>query len=85
MDSSQGRRKIVAGGGEEPAKSSAASKNEVLIIMSKLKNYVRQHSGLNTSAGVAEALSNVVRQQCDRAIAKAKEAGRKTLMDRDFL
>lgn len=57
---------------------------EVLVVASKLKNYIRTQSGMNTSSAVMEALSAKVRQLCDQAIENAKKDGRKTVMDRDF-
>jgi len=57
---------------------------EVLVVVSKLKAYIRSSSGMNTAGNVAPALSNVVRTLCDRAIEKARSEGRKTVMDRDF-
>lgn len=60
------------------------SKTEVLVVASKLKNYIRAQSGMNTSSAVMEALSNRIRGLCDQAIENAKREGRKTVMDRDF-
>ena len=57
---------------------------EVLVVASKLKNYIRSTSGMNTSSAVMDALSNKIRQLCDQAIENAKSDGRKTVMDRDF-
>lgn len=57
---------------------------DVLIVVSKLKNYVRSHSGMNTSGSVAAVLSDYVRRLCDSAVERAKTDGRKTVMDRDF-
>ncbi len=57
---------------------------DVLIVVSKLKNYVRDQSGMNTSGNVPEALSDIIRSLCDQAIARARSDGRKTVMDRDF-
>jgi histone H3/H4 len=57
---------------------------DVLIVASKLKAYIRARSGLNTSDGVIDALSDIVRELCDAAIGKAAADGRKTVMDRDF-
>ncbi|MEW6776126.1 MAG: hypothetical protein AB1405_07525 [Bdellovibrionota bacterium] len=57
---------------------------DILIVASKLKDYIRRHSGMNTSADVLEVLSNKVRRLCDDAIENAQLAGRKTVMDRDF-
>lgn len=58
--------------------------NEILIVASKLKDYVREKHELNTSANVMEKLSDIVRDVVDQAVEKAKSEGRKTLMDRDF-
>ena len=58
--------------------------NEVLVVVSKLKNYIRATSGMNTSGGVPEILTKIVHSLCDQAIEKAKSDGRKTVMDRDF-
>ena len=57
---------------------------EILIVVSKLKNYIRERSEMNTADAVAEILSTKVRRLCDRAIEKARAAGRKTVLDRDF-
>lgn len=57
---------------------------DVLVVVSKLKNYVRAEFGMNTSASVASALSDKIRQLCSEAAERAKSDGRKTLMDRDF-
>lgn len=57
---------------------------EILIVASKLKQYVKDKHDLNTSADVMEVLSQMVRRVTDQAAAKAKSEGRKTLMDRDF-
>lgn len=58
--------------------------HDVLIVVSKLKAYVRARSGMNTSDQVIDVLSDKVRELCDRAIERAAQAGRKTLLDRDF-
>ena len=58
--------------------------DEILIVASKLKKYIREHSGMNTSANVMPALSEQVRSLCHQAIEKAKTEGRKTVMERDF-
>lgn len=62
----------------------SAMETEILIVASKLKQYVKDKHDLSTSANVMEALSREVRRLTDRAAEKAKAEGRKTLMDRDF-
>lgn len=57
---------------------------EILIVASKLKQYIKDKHDLSTSADVMEILSHAVRRLADQASAKAKAEGRKTLMTRDF-
>lgn len=66
------------------AASGSASSSEVLIIASRLKDYISAKSEYNTSASVMECLSDFVRLACDRAIENARADGRRTVMDRDF-
>lgn len=60
------------------------SEKPVLIVVSKVKNYIREKSQMNTAGNVAPRISDIIRTICDRAIQNAREDGRKTLMDRDF-
>jgi hypothetical protein len=57
---------------------------EILVVVSKLKAYVRAVSGMSTSDGVLPVLSDLLRRSCDAAIRRARADGRKTVMDRDF-
>ena len=75
------RRRIVAGSsGGKPVNYPM----DILIVASKLKDYVKQKHDLNTSANVMEQLSHIVRYAVDNAVDNARAEGRKTLMDRDF-
>lgn len=58
--------------------------HDILIVASKLKDYIRARSGMNTSANVMDRLSDMIRVQCDKAIDRANSDNRKTVMDRDF-
>lgn len=60
-------------------------KTESLVVASKLKAYIRDKSSMNTSSAVIQVLSDRLRNLCDQAIERAKQDGRKTVMDRDFL
>ncbi|MDX1763307.1 MAG: hypothetical protein R3231_03190 [bacterium] len=60
------------------------AEKDVLVVVSKLKNYIRATGGMNTAANAAPALSDIIRSLCDQAVANAKKDGRKTVMDRDF-
>ncbi len=57
---------------------------DVLVVVSKLKAYIKARGGMSTSDGVVEVLSAHLRKLCDQAIGHAGTAGRKTVMDRDF-
>lgn len=82
------RRSDGEGGGRRIAVPSAPATppapREVLVIASRLKDYIRQRYGMNTSDGVLEDLSDHLRTLCDRAVLHAREDGRKTVLDRDF-
>jgi hypothetical protein len=57
--------------------------NEILIVISKLKKYIKDRSGMNCSDAVAEVLSDHVRALCDDSIRAAGRDERKTVLDRD--
>jgi histone H3/H4 len=59
-------------------------KKEILVVSSKIKKFVKATSGLSTSAAVFDILSGKVEEMLNKAIESAKNAKRKTLMDRDF-
>ena len=57
---------------------------EILVVVSKVKKMIKEKVGMSTSASSMEALSNIVERECLKAAEKAKQDGRKTVMDRDF-
>jgi hypothetical protein len=61
----------------------ANAEREVLIVVSKMKKYIKDRSGFNCSDAVAEFLSDHVRAVCDDAIRNAAKDERKTVLDRD--
>jgi histone H3/H4 len=73
------RRRIVQSEVDDPELP-----RDVLIVISKLKAYVRARSGMNTSDNVTGILSEHLRRLCNEAIRNAAKDGRKTVMDRDF-
>lgn len=82
-----GVRRIVASTSGSSQSSFGGQKNvpmETLIVASKLKDYIRAKSDMNTSASVMDILSDIVRRECEKAIDKARQEGRKTVLDRDF-
>jgi hypothetical protein len=77
-----GQRRIVRpGAAPTPA---ASAEDDVLIVASRLKEYVRKKSGYNTSDRVLGPLSAIVRRICDEAIRSAQREGRRTVLDRDI-
>ena len=60
------------------------SDQEILVIQSKVKAYIKAKSGMSTSGAVAGRLSDIIRGLCDQAIAAAESGRRKTVMDRDL-
>lgn len=71
-------RRVVRPPGE------AAEPEDVLIVASRLKEFVRARADFNTSADVMEALSDIVRGATIDAIDNARAEGRRTVMARDF-
>jgi hypothetical protein len=78
-DEADKRRRIIGG----PATAQDLPE-DVLVVVSKLKAYVKARSGMNTSDGVVDVLSAKIRKLCDAAIEVAQADGRKTVLDRDF-
>lgn len=76
----RGVRRIVV---SPPAKKAEPAPLEVLIVASRLRDYVRARSGYNTSDRVLEPLSEIVRRIVDQAIENARREGRITVLDRD--
>jgi len=69
------------GGGGEASQS--ALPQEVLIVASRLKEYIRASSGYKTSERVLGPLSDIVREIAEEAIRNARADGRMTVLDRD--
>ncbi len=89
----EARRRVVSGGPAPSATATSASApsedddeltKEVLVVVSKLKAYVRGRSSMNTSDGVVDVLSDHLRALCRKAIQSAAQNSRKTVLARDF-
>lgn len=74
----------AAAGTAAPRARPAGSRGEVLVIASRLKDYIRNKSGMNTSDAVLDVLSDKLRALCDDAVARARADGRMTVMERDL-
>jgi hypothetical protein len=77
-------RRIVGQANTTSTPSAQSSPREILIVASRLKEYITARSDMNTSAQVMDVLSDFVRVACDRAMENARADGRKTVLDRDF-
>jgi histone H3/H4 len=71
-------RVVTASAGAEP------DATDVLVVVSKLKKYVKDWSGMNTSDSVSSVLSEHLRELCREATRQAGLDGRRTVLDRDF-
>ncbi|HET6150126.1 MAG TPA: hypothetical protein VFH68_21470 [Polyangia bacterium] len=60
-----------------------AFEREIIVVVSKMKKYIKDRSGMSTSDAVAEVLSDHVRALCDDSIRAAATDGRRTVLDRD--
>lgn len=77
--------RVYASTASKPTSSSTSQiPRDVLVIASRLKDYIHARSEYNTSGSVMDVLSDHLRILCDRAIDNARSEGRKTVMDRDF-
>ncbi len=68
----------------EGVKLADVTDKDVLVVVSKLKKYIKDRSGFNCSDGIVDALSDHVRLLCDDAIRNAARDERKTVLDRDI-
>jgi histone H3/H4 len=57
---------------------------EVLVVTSKVKKFIKDQGGCNTSAETIDVLSKAVEQLCQKGVESAKADGRKTVMARDI-
>ncbi len=76
------RKMAIQGASLVPQKTSIPK--DVLIVVSKLKDYIKARGDMSTSQAVVDVLSDQVRRLCDDAIDRARAAGRKTVLERDF-
>lgn len=78
----EARRTVVRDTAPSPTASDGP--REILIVASRLKDYIRARADFNTSERALAPLSDLVRLVCDEAIENARRAGRRTVLDRDI-
>ncbi len=76
-----GAKRVIAASVARPG--APAVPREILVVASKVKDYIRARAGMNTSDGIMASLSDRIRELCDEAIDSARQEGRKTVLDRD--
>lgn len=57
---------------------------ENLIVISKVKKFIKEKADMNTSAGFFEPLNQDIVKACRDALAHTQKLGRKTVMGKDF-
>jgi histone H3/H4 len=85
-------RRIIVSGTSSPSApnlkgnngASSSMDHEVLVVVSKMKQYIKDKADMNTSADVADVLSQLIRYACNDAVDEARADGRKTVMAKDF-
>ena len=88
--STEPQRRVVGAPTPAPAAASDgialsdAVEKDMLIVVSKLKKYIKDRSGFNTSDQIMDLLSDHVRAICDEAIRCAARNDRKTVLERDM-
>ena len=58
---------------------------EVLVVTSKVKKFIKEKGGCNTSSETVDVLSKAVQALCEKGVEAAKADGRKTVMARDIV
>ena len=74
----EGRRRIAR------TNDSTPDTQEVLVIASRLKDFIQKQSDFQTSADVMEVLSDHLRLLALEGIERAREDGRRTVKARDI-
>ena len=57
----------------------------VLVVTSKVKKFIKEQSGCNTSSETVDVLSKAVELLCKKGVESAQADGRKTVMARDIV
>lgn len=68
----------------KPSNKQIAQNGDVLVIASRLKEFINEQSEFNTSADVMKVLSMHIRHVAMQGIDNARAAGRKTVMEQDL-
>ncbi len=58
---------------------------DILVVTSKVKKYIKEKGQMNTSAETIDMLTKAVERLCAKGMESAKADGRKTVMARDII
>lgn len=84
-DSTVGQRRIIPSQTSSVSlNSSKKEENEILVVVSKVKAYIKSQADMNVSDDIMDILSHRIRYFCDQAIKNAQADGRKTVQDKDL-
>lgn len=79
-----GQRRIIASSPSMTTTTSKKDDNEILVVVSKVKAYIKSKADMNVSDEIMDILSHRIRYFCDQAIKHAQADGRKTVQDKDM-
>ncbi len=69
---------------ENTSETTTEGSTESLIVISKVKKFIKEKADMNTSAGFFEPLNKDIMKACRDAMNHAQKLGRKTVMGKDF-
>ena len=79
QDGHSGVKRIIV----RPVNDHSAVETDVLVVVSKVKKYIKDKGDMNTGGSVMDILTDHIIALCDQSIENARLAGRKTVLDRD--
>lgn len=79
-----GQRRIIALSTLSSSATVKKDENEILVVVSKVKAYIKSQADMNVSDEIMDILSHRIRYFCDQAIKHAQADGRKTIQDKDM-
>lgn len=84
LAASGGQRRIVTQASPNSSMKTKKDDNEILVVVSKVKAYIKSQADMNVSDDIMDILSHRIRYFCDQAIKHAQADGRKTIQDKDM-
>jgi len=66
-----------------PENNHSQAETDILVVVSKVKKYIKDKADMNTGGAVMEILTEHIIAICDKSIENARRDGRKTVLERD--